>query len=388
MAINKLLLVLFLPFFFQSCITLKDTVVDEDEFLGQDVNLLSIYSQKPDNNIINPFNINTDNWGVGVIDRLMLVEFDPLNGYNSVELQIIKKGDISGALVILYFEDGVQADVYYTPGLSLSREMYENVLNKTVLTEQPIDYRFDEIDGKLIAHLECTDRFDNNIKVNINEKYADMPPVGLLAPIGGKAENPEFMTIVFMKHFKFLSEREDSIKVNINGKEAELATLPVKVNGISGYQTKYSMEPVTVSWNKNYKGPAKLIKFNGWNYTDSNYILTINDNNGYKEISSFTGIQENHKIVFRFSPAIPQLTKLADGTEIEGLFTMGIDNTPGIMAGEYFIAQSGDNTIFQIQATEGYSPVPGTAWMKELIWKAVITNNSGKYILKTEWEKD
>jgi hypothetical protein len=386
--LSKLFFAFSIILLFNSCIRLKDSVVNEDEFLGDRKNSVSIYHDKADRKIINPFNINTDNWGVGSIKRLMLVEFEALFNYSSIELQVIEKDDTEGGLVILYFQDGSQADVYFTPNLSLSKDMYENVLNKTVLTKTDFQFNFEEIDGKLKVDLKLIDRFNNNIEMSIDEKYGDMEPVGLLAPIGGKADDPEFLTIVFMKHFKFLSDREDEINVRINDKEAELTTLPVKINGISGFQTKYSMQPVTVSWNKNYNDKLDLIEIDNGKNTFDNVIIDIKDNNGYKEISSYSGIQGKHEVKFRFAPAIPQLNKLKSDYELEGRFTMRVDDVQGIIAGEYYI-DTNDGISLTIHPTDGYSPVPGTPWMTELTWQAKITkNDNSEYQMKSFWIKD
>ena len=382
--------ILFLIIIFQSCIQLKDSVIDEDKFLENKTNPSTIYSKSGDGTFLNPFNINTDNWGAGNIDRLMLTEFKPLFGYNSIELQIIENNGKTGALVILYFADGSQSDIYYTPELVLSQHMYSSVLNKTILTQNNFEYHFTEEDGKLNCGLKLTDRFRNNIILNVSEKSGEMQPVGLLAPIGGEAKNPEFMTIVFMKHFKFLSQHEKEISVQINNQKAELVKLPVKINSIKGYQTKYSIEPVTVSWNINFDGDIAPLKTNQENLFSKNdiEIETIN-NDGYPEISRYTGSQKDHKINFRFSPAIPDLQHLKSNTTIHGRFTMSVDEITGIMGGEYTIRKENVKTEIIIQPTKGYSPLPGKAWMKKLTWKAELTENkNGSYQLKTVWNKN
>ena len=110
-----------------SCIQIKSTIVDEDTFLGHHVNDPAIYSKLGNGTFLNPFNINTDNWGVGNIERLLLVEFKPLAGYRTIELQMIERNDTLGALVILYFDKSKQADVYHTANLAVDQAMYANI---------------------------------------------------------------------------------------------------------------------------------------------------------------------------------------------------------------------------------------------------------------------
>ncbi len=374
----------------QSCIQLKDSVIDENEFLGNKTNPLNIYENPGDGTFINPFNINTDNWGLGNIKKLMLVEFEELHGYCSVELQVAEKDGVEGGLVIVYYANKKQADVYHTPNLFLSKKMYTNILNNAVITETPIQYRFEEKRGLLKASLHFTDRFKNEINMVVDEQLGDMKPCGLLAPIGGEAMDPEFMAIVFMKHFKFLSQNEKEIQVDINGKKAKLIKLPVKANGVKGYQTKYSMEPVTVSWNKNDDTKLKKLRVNKNNLyqKEDSEILCLN-NGGHLEIKRFSGIQNRHKVNFRFSPAIPDLQQLKNARTIEGRFSVSVDETTGIIAGEYIIQKQREIIVITIQPTKGYSPVPGKPWMKKMTWKATVSNDTkGDFILKSVWVKN
>ena len=385
---KKLVLIGILLSVITSCIKLQDTVVDEDQFLGNKLNSTSIYSKKGNGTFLNPFNINTDNWGLGNIKRLMLVEFDALHGYRSVELQVIEKNGNQGGLVILYYSEKEQADVYHTSEMILSEEMYTNVLNNTTITETPFDYSFEENNGLLRTSLSLQDRFGNQINMSVNEKIGEMEPCGLLAPIGGEANNPEFMTIVFMKHFKFLSQKEEEILVTVNGDKAELLKLPVKANGIKGYQTKYSMEPVTVSWNINENTTLTKLEVNKDKiYRKRDVEIECLDNDGHLEIKRFSGIQKSSYVNFRFSPAIPDLQSLSDGVETNGRFAMSVDDVTGIIAGEYIVSNQNGHIKITISPTEGYSPVPGKAWMKKMVWIANIVNEQDQYTINSNWTK-
>ncbi len=385
---KRSLLIVMILLLVTSCINIKDTVVDENSFLGIATNNSSIYSKESNGTFLNPFNINTDNWGLGKIERLMLVEFEALHGYRSLELQVINNQGEGGALAILYYTEKDQADVYHTPNLILSEEMYTNVLNEAIITATPLKYEFDEEDGMLKAELNFQDRFGNQINMLVNENSGEMTPCGLLAPIGGEANNPEFMTIVFMKHFKFLSQKEKEILVEINGDKAELLKLPVKANGIKGFQTKYSMEPITVSWNINANDVLLKLEVDKDNSFRGNDVeIECLNNDGHLEIKRFSGIQGSHDVTFRFSPAIPDIQCLAENTEVTGRFSMSIDDVPGIMAGEFIITNQHGETDFSITPTEGYSPVPGKAWMKKLVWKAKI-NGDKDYTIESHWIKN
>ena len=374
-------------FLINSCITIKDTVVDENHFLKNKANNKSIYFKNGDATFLNPFNINTNNWGLGNIKRILLVEFEPLERYNCLELQVVENNGLAGGLVILYYEDGKQADVYHTPDLKLYPESYSNILNNAMVIPAVMQFSFMEENGKLMASLKFTDRFNNKISMNINEKLGEMQPCGLLAPIGGEAESPKFMTIVFMKYFKFLSQREEYIDVRINEEPVILVKLPVKINGVKGYQTKYSMDPVTVSWNLQTNQKLEKLQSTGDIFKGDNYEIKLLNNSGHYEIAEFSGFQKDHAVRFAFSPAIPDLQCLANNTIISGRFSLNIDKTMGIMAGNYIVEKQYNQTILTIHPTKGYSPVPGKAWMKKMTWHAEIINKQDHYFIHTKWTK-
>jgi hypothetical protein len=373
---------------FTSCITIKDTVVDEANFLGNKTNNTNIYSKESNGTLINPFNINTNNWGLGDIKRLMLVEFEDLQGYRSIELQVVENNGKQGGLVIMYYANKDQADVYHTPNLSLNKEMYANILNNTEIIATDIQYHFKEKEGLLQASLNFKDKFGNDINMLVNEKLGEMQPCGLLAPIGGEANSPEFMTIVFMKHFKFLSQNEKEIHVSINGDKAELIKLPIRVNGIKGFQTKYSMEPITVSWNMKTIGILNKLRVNENNlYKQEDIEIECLNNKGHLEIERFTGIQQGNLVMFRFSPAIPDLISLRNNIVVKGKFSMSVDSTTGIIAGEYIVTKTKDVVSLTIKPTKGYSPVPGKAWMKKMVWTAKIRETDNQFTIKSQWTK-
>jgi len=383
---RTLIIKLLIIFSFSSCITLKDTVVTQDDFLKEKKNPTKIYIKPGNGKFLNPFNINTDNHGIGYIERLMLAEFEPLEKYRSIELQIIHQNGKEGALVILYHAKQKQADVYHTPGLVLKAEMYENILNRSVITEIPFEYSFTENDGRLNVHLELIDRFNNKIYMHIDERNPEMIPARLLAPIGGESMDPQFMTVVFMNHFRFLSQMESHITVKINDMDASLLTLPLKVNGIKGFQVKYSMEPVTVSWNLEQDSKAEILAAKSNLVEKANTIIKLVGNENHPEIVSFSDIQNDHKVSFLFSPPIPDIQSLSPDVSMIGRFIMNIDDVQGIMAGIYSLETSKSETILTIQPTKGYSPVPGKAWMKKMTWEGIFTKTSGgDFHQTTKW---
>lgn len=363
----------------QNCITIREFSVNEREFLGNAQNDPAIYTQKSDQQIINPFSMNTDNWGVGPIDRFVLVELDDNDLYRCFELQIVKKDVSEEAIAILYHADTKVADVYYTSGLKLNEKMYENILNQAVLTETDFDFSLLEDNGCLKSHLELTDRFGNEIKSSINEEKVVSEYSNFLAPIGGESDEPDFMSIVYMKKFRFLARENVTIQTSINDKSCKIQKFPVKINGVKGYNTKYTMEPVIASWNMEFSGELTPVSI-------KNESVVVIDNAGNYEIKKFVGMQGNHNIQFSFSPAIPDLINLKNQSDIKGKFSLAIDEISGIIAGHYTITKWNNQIKMTIKPTEGWSPIPGKAWMKKMEWNAAIELDN-KITMNSIWKK-
>ena len=66
---------------------------------------------------------------------------------------------------------------------------------------------------------------------------------------------------------------------------------------------------------------------------------------------------------------------------------MSVDNVSGIVGGEYIISNQEDELQFLIRPTEGYSPVPGKAWMKKMVWSAKIEENKNEYQITSQWTR-
>lgn len=81
---------------------------------------------------------------------------------------------------------------------------------------------------------------------------------------------------------------------------------------------------------------------------------------------------QRHEVSFDFSPPIPDLVCLRDGTDLEGRFCAGADGVPGIVAGIYNVGRHGNAIDLEIRPREGWQPAPGQSWVKTWIWKGTI----------------
>ena len=95
-------------------------------------------------------------------------------------------------------------------------------------------------------------------------------------------------------------------------------------------------------------------------------------NNSHPEIRCVKRIDSNSEMRIAFSPAIPDIVSLKIDTEIEGHFSISVDEVKGIMGGVYSVKKNKDGVIFKMNPQKGWQPMPGKLWMKTYFWNCDI----------------
>ncbi len=271
-----------------SCIRVKETVVDPDEFLGDKKNPPEIYSEKTDGSFVSPFNIKMYDDGTGIITKLVLVDIKESPDYKTIEMQQVKKQDKKGWIVLLYYTDDEKGtDIYHTNGLKLNKNEYESILNKVTIQSAPISGRYNYSSKGLDASLEFVDKFNKKIKMSVKENHPGHELTAMMAPIGGMSNNPYYFPLIYIDQFRMLAQKHAEIKVSVNGEIREPDNLPLRINGEKVYLARYANHPVIGYWNFEHNGMLKKLRpIKSDYYTDSLCSCQLNNNNGYMEINS------------------------------------------------------------------------------------------------------
>ncbi len=350
----------------------KDVVIDHHRFLGKSENSFNIYDKPPRNMILSPFNLSFE-----PMDRLLLINFedDPL--YYGIELQVLNIGGEFYPLVIMYRKDDL-IDFYYTNDTALSdrKRTITNLIKNTSFNQlETIDYKFDFDEMGLDCYLFLKDKMENEVEIKIKENFPGRKLNSILTPIYAVDKNPQYFPIVYLKKFNMIINKDTEIFVKIKEDIKKPAELPVKIENQNFYLARYSLNPVSCIWNKNYAGNLNplILDIGKINSIKDNLTYELLNNKGNFEIKKVTGVDElNHSLSFEFSPAIPNLLSLKSDIKIKGKFSLIIDNKGGIFAGLYHINRKNKLIQFSIHPTKGWQPFPGKLWLKTYRWDANI----------------
>ncbi len=355
-----------------SNVKLKNIFIDHHKYLGKRENSLKIYDHPPRNMILSPFKMIFD-----PMDRLLVVNFKQDPVYYSIELQIFHKIGKEYPLVIIYRKDNMK-DIYYTNEIVIKnrKKMVTDLFTNVSFNQlEDIEYKFRFDEMGLDAYLFLKDKLEKEIEFKIKENTPGRELVSILAPIGAVSKKPEYFPIVFLNKFGMVIKRNTEIFVRIHGFLRDATEMPVRMNRMSFYSAHYSLEPVICNWNNNFSGNIKPIILNlpTLNISDENITFDLLKNSDYYEIRKISGKdEEDHKVTFEFSPAIPNLLTLKSNLKIIGRFSCIIDEKKGVFAGEYYLTRNGDTIEFNIQPTKGWQPFPGKLWLASYYWTAKI----------------
>jgi len=355
-----------------SNVKLNNILIDHHKYLGKRENSLKIYDHPPRNMILSPFNLIFD-----PIDRLLIVNFEEDPIYYSIELQVFNKLDKEYPLVIMYRKDNMM-DIYYTNEIVIKnrKKMVADLLTNVSFNQlEDIEYKFQFDEMGLDAYLFLKDKLEKEIEFKIKEKIPGRELTSILAPIGIASKKPEYFPIVFLKKFGMVIKENSEIFVKIHGFSRAATEMPARMNKMSFYLTRYSLEPVICNWNNNFSGNLNIIILNPpmLNISNENLTFSLVKNSDYYEIKKISGKdEEDHTVSFEFSPAIPNLLSLRSNSKINGRFSTIIDKKKGIFAGEYYLTRTGEVIEFSVTPIKGWQPFPGKLWMKTYKWISEI----------------
>lgn len=358
----------------------------EEVYLGNKTNDSSIYEQKSKQNIypLIKFEKNLTD-----VKKLCLFDFTGDDIYKSFELQQVQQENKNYYVLIAYRQDEV-VDIYYDKGLKVSEDNYKALMNQVSLMETDFSkIDFDVTEKGLNAYVEMTDKQNRKIEFKVKENKTSINKDGIIAPIGDRGKNPEYFPIIYLKNFNFVQQNDVDISVNIDGKNLEPEKLIPLFNYKRVYLSRYSDSNNIKRLNPNYSGVIKPVEVSKGadevKFEDNSYLITEND--GHPEIKQVKSIYENSEMRLTFSPALPDLSSLKDNTQIQGRFSLGVDDVTGIMGGEYSIDKSNGSIKFQLKPQEGWQPMPGTLWMKTYLWNCDIKIDGENLIVDSKWTR-
>ncbi|MFD3449901.1 hypothetical protein ACFDTO_35585 [Microbacteriaceae bacterium 4G12] len=364
----------------------ENNPINEEKYLGNRENDNCIY-EKDSNKFIFPI-ITLGDKHLRIV-KLSLIDFQGDTIYKCLELQQIIQGTDIYYVVLAYRQDK-ETDIYYTKGLDISEGNYKSLLNKVTLQElDSIKVNFDVTEKGADIYFLFNDKVNRTIEVRIKEHKDKDDSFSLLAPIGDTSEAPDKFPFIYLKKFVMVQQKGTEIFVRINGKYLKPLKLIPLCNFKKVYLARYSHSINIKELNNDYTGvlrPIEIIDTKGEIAVD-NCMYSINMNNGHPEIKNVKAIGNSSVMSMNFSPAIPDIASLKDNTEIQGRFSVSVDEIKGIMGGIYIIKKNSDSISIKMRPQKGWQPMPGRLWVKTYIWNCDIKITQEAYHVKTKWSR-
>ena len=186
-----------------------------------------------------------------------------------------------------------------------------------------------------------------------------------------------------------VEQKGTEIFVKINGENIKPIKLFPLCNFKKVYLVRYSYFNNIKELNNDYIGsmlPLEVPKGIEDIRVDNCIYSTI-ENDGQAEIKSVKTKDINSEMEITFSPAIPNIISLKNNTEVEGRFSLGVDEVKGIMGGVYSIKKNGNAIVFRMNPQKGWQPMPGKLWMKTYFWNCDIKIEGDKLQVESKWSR-
>ncbi len=364
----------------------ENNPVNEEKYLVNKMNNPSVYKEES-NNYMYPIIKFKDEQVI--IDKLCLIDFHGDTIYKGIELQQVKQENSTYYIVLMARQDAA-TDIYYTKNLKINGDRYKSLLNKVTLNEvDSMKVDFDVTEKGIDVYLSLKDRKNRIIEFKIKENKNKRDSFGLIAPVGIMSENPNKFPIIYLKKFNMVEQKHTDIFVKINGKDLEPIKLLPLCNFKRVYLARYSYFNNIKELNNDYTGviePIKVTKDIDEIRVD-NCIYSILINNGHTEIECIKSIDSISEMKITFSPPIPNIISLKDNAEVQGHFSISVDEVKGIMGGVYSVKKNHDSIVFQINPQKGWQPMPGKLWMKTYLWNCDIKIVGDKLQVKSRWSR-
>lgn len=335
-----------------------------------EVNERNIYERASDGTVFSPFNLKIDG-----MQRLFLINFekDPDEIYIGFEPQYIDSPNIGKGLRIIGWRRDGYVDVYQQMGLSMENKNFD------VAGKGLSDLIQREMDGARLSitkiGVDCYFAFDDksgrHIEVTIKEKGKKTArPFTLLAPVGSSSESPSALPVFLMYDFNFVRKRNTAVTIMIDGILHKPDSFPIPMNGSKVYFMRYSNDTFLASWNMAQSGPlSNLETKDGLIRDNQGTVYDLEENDSHMEIKQMKCSNSRHNITINFTPPVPDIVCLKDGSTAEGKFTISSDESAGTIDGEYQIGRNGGEAVIRIHPAGGWKPNE-SRWMVRLIYKA------------------
>lgn len=378
---KRLIIAIYLPFLMSSCFILKDISVDIDRFLNGKPYSTAIYSTETKGLIYSPFQMNID-----VAEKLILFDFKDNDRYKFLEFQYYNDDFYGNGVVCMLMKHDGRLEIYHSPNLNMKQQLYYfDSIQRTIPTYmfEP-DYEYSYENGYINFNLSFSDKYSNKINASLSGFYPIFQD--FIVPVGYINRNSKYYTalpIFYMRKLNFLNTTEGHASIFINDTICPIKKVPGLFNWKRIYFARWSLEPIFILWNTN--GQKKIEGVKKENFKNDSLEFNLNTNSDHVEIKNIRYNKHSHSSEIEFSPCLPEILCLREGTEISGKFTINIDEKKGVIGGTYYLVKQGNKTTLIVKPTKCYQPIPGKTWVKKFNLLINISTDNNEFNIISKW---
>ncbi len=346
-------------------------------------NPVSIYDTLP-SKFISPFSVNIDNYSLGPIKKSVEVNIKNTEDYRKLELQLIDTRGDDKPVLLLHYAGKKRTDAYFTPGLTIDRDLYKGLFGDAVFSTMDIAHKINTDNG-LKAEMKSVDKYGNDVFFRITENPDTIIQFSEYQLPLSNIVKPMFLPVILHPRRNNVSVANTSIEIRTKRQNREPLVLGIPEDEVLFYDIQYSEKPAYFYLNKNYSGIVAPLAFKGSAKPYLNDVEFILDKeNGYPEIVSIKSKSNGSTLNIDFSPAFPDVTSLKDGIALEGKFAIHPDGRFLIAGGDYTVKNN--NGIVEIELipletmTDTYNSL-----LSQFRWKGIVTKVGREYKLESAW---
>lgn len=319
-----------------------------------------------------PFSLN-----ISPMERLFLINFekDPDEVYIGFEPQWFNDASYGTGLRIIAWRKDGYVDVYQQPGLTKENriDVAAKGLADTIVCPMT-NARFNITSRGVDVAFDFEDKTGRKVKVEIIEKSRKATkPFSLLAPVGSSSANPSSLPVYFMFNFYFVRQKYTDVKINIDNQTHKADTFPFPLNGSQVYYMRYSADTFLVDWCPEQSQALEPLRKEGKSiYGPNDTLYELLDQEKDPAFVRISSGGKGHSFVAEFQPPFPEITHIPDNTSLKGEFTLGSDESAGVVRGTYEISKIGEEVEVNLNPRGGWEPCPKTLFLKFLFKVAKI----------------
>ncbi|HDQ72361.1 MAG TPA: hypothetical protein ENN19_09725 [Chloroflexi bacterium] len=264
---------------------------------------------------------------------------DPING--------------KGMRVLRYRRDG-RVDIYWQPGVSVNRELFEIGAGVGDFAETSMDPARLEIGPRgAVCDVAFTDAQGRRVALRVHEDAPGKRPFPLLAPVGEDVQQPRMLFLVYMPNVDFARRGATRIEGRIGERALRPAALPLPLQGRRVYFTRYAAGPVTVGMlNPPMQRPIVLDVPPAGSAEVEGMRVSADDAGRVVRISAGP---EGQPVVVNFAPGFPRLDGLDEGGAARGRWSISLAGVL-ITGGAYQATRAGQRAAVELDVTDHWKP--------------------------------